>query len=443
MQSAITRRRMDGFSFAIACDGTARTEGCQARTYTTRGVLHTRGALTGSVGFFFNLRTRLASAHLGRNDTRLHAERVPADTARRHPIILSPTPAPRPVNRTFLDNTLETWAIAGLIAVGVAVTLYAVKHLLGRRLAKLAARTSTDLDDVAAELIGETRWYFILALAVQGGTFALALTTAIERGVKQGAAVAVLLQLAVWGDTLIAYWLRKWAARRQGDTLGASTLKAIGYAAKALLWAFIVVLALRNVLNYDITALLTGLGIGGIAIALAVQNVLGDLFAALSIVLDRPFEVGDTIAVDTFTGTVEHIGLKTTRLRAVSGEQVIFSNTDLLKSRVRNLKRMQERRALITLGVTYSTPPDRAAAVPDMLRRCVASHPGTRFERAHFSRFAESWLEFELAYFVLSAEYLTFMDTQQAVNLEILRTFGQEGIEFAFPTRRIIEGKEA
>ncbi len=343
---------------------------------------------------------------------------------------------------SFLDNPIGAWANAGLIAAAVGIVLYAVKHLIGRRLAKLAARTSTDIDDVAAELIGETRWYFILAIALRSGSVALELTESYQSAIRQVAAVAILLQLAVWGDTLIAYWLRKWAARRQGDTLGASTLKAIGYAAKALLWSLIGVLALRNVLNYDISALLTGLGIGGIAIALAVQNVLGDLFAALSIVLDRPFEVGDTIAVDTFTGTVEHIGLKTTRLRAVTGEQVIFSNADLLKSRVRNLKRMQERRALITLGITYDTPPDRVAAVPAMLQHCVAQQPGTRFDRAHFSRFAESWLEIELAYFVLSPDYLTFMNTQQAVNIEILRTFGREQIEFAFPTRRILDGRE-
>lgn len=342
----------------------------------------------------------------------------------------------------FLGNPLRDWAIAGGLALGVALALYAFKHLLGRRLARLAARTATDVDDVAAELVSETRWYFVIALALRAGSVALTLTPVIERSIKQVAAIAILLQLAVWGDTLIQYWLRKWAARREGDTLGASTLKAIGYAAKGLLWALIAVLALRNVLDYDITALLTGLGIGGIAIALAVQNVLGDLFAALSIVLDRPFEVGDSIAVDTFTGTVEHIGLKTTRLRSVTGEQVIFSNADLLKSRVRNLKRMQERRALVTLGITYDTPPDRVAEVPAMLERCVRSQPLTRFDRAHFTRFAESWLEFEVAYFVLSPDYLTFMNTQQSVNVAILRTFGTEGIEFAFPTRRIVGGRE-
>ena len=343
---------------------------------------------------------------------------------------------------SLLGNSVRAWSIAGLIAGGTGLLLYVIKHFVGRRLTTLAQRTTTDVDDIAAELVTKVRWYFIGALALRAGTVGLELPSGIEKAIPKVTAIAVLLQLAVWGTALIAYWLRKWGARR-GTEAGASTLNAIGIAARGLLWSLIAVLALRNVLDYDISALLTGLGIGGIAIALAVQNVLGDLFAALSIVLDRPFEVGETIAVDTFTGVVEHIGLKTTRIRAVSGEQVIFSNADLLKSRVRNLKRLHERRAVLTLGVTYDTPPDQVEAIPGLLRGCVTGTPNTRFERAHFARFAESWLEFEVVYFVESAEYQAFMDAQQRVNLAVLRAFAAQGIAFAFPTRTIREAAAA
>jgi small-conductance mechanosensitive channel len=335
------------------------------------------------------------------------------------------------------------WAVGAAIASGVALVLYALRTVLARRLQRLALSTSTVVDDIAVEVLRKTRWYLIIALALLAGSLALTLPPGAGSLIHRATAIAVLLQLAVWGNTLVAHWLHRWANRRAGDDkVGEATLRAIAFAAKGLVWALILVLALRNVLDYDITALLTGLGIGGIAIALAVQNVLGDLFAALSIVLDRPFELGDTIAVDTFTGTVEHVGLKTTRLRAVTGEQVIFSNADLLKSRVRNLRRMQERRALVTLGIPYDTPPDRVADLPAILRRCVEGHPAARFDRAHFARFAESWLEFELAYFVRSPEFGVFMDTQQAVNLAILRAFAQEQIGFAFPTRTIVEHGE-
>ncbi len=340
---------------------------------------------------------------------------------------------------TILGNTIRTWSIAGATAAAVWLLLYALKHFGGRRLSAIAERTPNHIDDIAAKLVGKTRWYFILTQAVRAGSIALTLPTGLERGIRQAATIALLLQLAVWGNTIIGFWIDTWARRRGGaDATGASTLGAIGVLARGMLWVVIAILALRNVFGYDITALLTGLGIGGIAIALAVQSVLGDLFAALSIVLDRPFEVGDAIAVDTFTGTVEHIGLKTTRIRATSGEQVIFSNGDLLKSRVRNLKRLRERLALLRLGVTYDTPPDLVAEIPGLLRTAVEAQPDARFERAHFVGFAESSLNFELAYTVRSADYITYMNTQQAVNLHILRLFNERGVNFAFPTRTVL-----
>jgi small-conductance mechanosensitive channel len=341
------------------------------------------------------------------------------------------------LEREVFGNAIRSWSIAGSITVAVWVVLSVIKVFAARRLTALSERTATELDDVAAEVVRKIRWYLILAIALRAGSVALTLPDGISRGIRQFLAIAVLLQLAVWGNAIIGYWIRRWGQKR-GGTNGGSTLGAINALAKAVLWIVIGILALRNVLDYDISALLTGLGIGGIAIALAVQNILGDLFAALSIVLDKPFEVGDAIAVDTFVGTVEHVGLKTTRVRAVSGEQVIFSNADLLRSRVRNLKRLQERRALQVIGVTYSTTADVIAEIPALLRRVVEAQPQTRFDRAHFVGFGESALNFELVYFVRSPEYLVFMDTQHAVNLGILREFSGRGIDFAFPTRTIV-----
>ena len=336
-------------------------------------------------------------------------------------------------------NSIRSWSIAGGVAGALWLTLYAIRLFGGRRLTTLAERSAGDFDDLAADLVRKTRWYLILALAVRAGSVALVLPPGITRGVRQFAAIAILLQLAVWGNAIIGFWIRKWARRRSGrDGTGASTLGAINVLAKGLLWTVIGILALRNVLDYDISALLTGLGIGGIAIALAVQNILGDLFAALSIVLDKPFEVGDAIAVDTFSGTVEHVGLKTTRIRAVTGEQVIFSNADLLKSRVRNLKRLHERRGLLTLGVAYDTPPGVVAEIPGLLRAAVEAQPHARFDRAHFVGFAGSALNFELVYFLQSADYLLYMDTQQAVNLHILRVLNERGISFALPTTTVV-----
>jgi len=343
------------------------------------------------------------------------------------------------LDRQFLGNPLDAWLNAALIAGAAWLLLYLLKVVVGRRLAALASRTETELDDVASDLLGRTRFYFMLALAVRAGSPALELPPLAREALQDLTAIAVLLQLGVWGNGLIAFWLRKWSRSRTGDEQSTSaTLKAIGVLARGILWTVVALLALKNVWDFDITALITGLGVGGIAVALAVQNILGDVFAALSIVLDKPFDVGDTIAVDTAVGTVENIGLKTTRVRSVNGEQIIFSNADLLKARVRNLKRMEERRIMFTLGITYDTPPDVVAAVPAMIKAIVEAAPATRFDRAHFARFMDSSLEFEVVYFMTTSDYLTYMNTQQAVNLALLRQFEAAGIQFAFPTRTVI-----
>ncbi len=343
------------------------------------------------------------------------------------------------LDHPFLGNPIAAWLTAGAVATAIGVALYAIKHVLGRRLAALAARTATQIDDVASELLSRTRHYFILALALRGGVHALTLRPLARDVLDDVTNIAVLLQVAVWGSGLINFWLQKWSrARNGGESATSATINAIGVIARGALWSVVALIALKNIWDFDVAALVTGLGVGGIAIALAVQNVLGDVFAALSIVLDKPFDVGDTIAVDSATGTVEHIGLKTTRIRALGGEQIIFSNTDLLKSRVRNLRRMAERRVVFNVGITYDTPADKVEQLPGIIRSIIEASEHTRFDRAHFARFMDSSLEFEVVYYMTTNDYLTYMNTQQQVNLALLRRFNAEKIAFAFPTRTII-----
>jgi small-conductance mechanosensitive channel len=197
-----------------------------------------------------------------------------------------------------------------------------------------------------------------------------------------------------------------------------------------------VLLAMEN-LGIDVTAMIAGLGVGGIAVALAVQNILGDLFGSLSIVLDKPFVVGDFIIVGDKLGTVEKIGLKTTRLRALSGEQLIFSNMDLLSSRIQNFKRMSERRVLFSFGVEHSTPIEQVQRIPGIIREAIESQERTRFDRAHFFKFGESSLDFEAVYFMLVPDYNSFMDVQQKVNFELLRRLKADGVVFAQPVRKL------
>jgi len=196
-------------------------------------------------------------------------------------------------------------------------------------------------------------------------------------------------------------------------------------------------LTLEN-LGVNITALVAGLGVGGIAVALAVQNVLGDLFAALSIALDQPFVVGDFLIVDDFLGSVEYIGIKSTRLRSLSGEQIVISNSDLLKSRLRNYGRMSERRVLFATSITYETPLELIERVPGIIRKIVEAQPHTRFDRSHFATHAATSLDFETVYYVLSADYNRYMDIQQTINLQLHRELTELGVEFAYPTQRLL-----
>jgi len=201
-------------------------------------------------------------------------------------------------------------------------------------------------------------------------------------------------------------------------------------------------LALEN-LGIDVTALLAGIGIASVAIGLALQNVLSDLFASLSIVLDKPFEVGDFIVVGDVVGSVEHVGLRTTRLRSLTGEQLVVANGDLLSSRIRNYRRMTERRVVFGFGVTYDTPTAVLREIPDLVRGLVEAHDGVRFDRAHFKTLGPSSLDFEVVYWMLDANYLRFMDVQQEVNLGLMDGLAGKGVEFAFPTQTIHLAREA
>jgi small-conductance mechanosensitive channel len=331
------------------------------------------------------------------------------------------------------------WLLAGAVFLAVIVTLRIALCVLRRRSAAWVERERSGWGLAVAELLDRTRLWFHVLLAAYCASLALPLSAELERIVRTAAVVALLVQGAIWGVVVLNSVIRRRVQRQlETDAAVATTMAMLGFLAKLALWTVVSLLILENV-GIDVTALVAGLGIGGIAVALAAQNILGDLFASLSIVLDKPFVLGDYIVVGDDAGTVEHIGLKTTRVRSLSGEQLVFSNSDLLKARIRNFKRMQERRALFTVGVTYETPLEKLAAVSGTLRDIVQSQPQVRFDRAHFKSFGDSALAFEVVYYMLVPEYNVCLDTQQAINLAILERFRKEGIEFAYPTQTVFQ----
>jgi small-conductance mechanosensitive channel len=254
--------------------------------------------------------------------------------------------------------------------------------------------------------------------------------------VGSAAFLGLLYQILHWAGALIGSGTAVYVERERLAGAEITTIQGIGVLARLAVGVIVVLVGLDH-FGVNITAMVAGLGVGGVAVALAVQNILGDLFASLSIVLDKPFVVGDFIVVGEQRGTVEQIGLKTTRVRSLSGEQLVFSNGDLLSSRIQNFKRMDQRRVLFRIGVTYQTPRSALEAIPVRLRAIVESQESVRFDRAHFVEYGDFALIFEVVYFVLSADYNVYMEIQQKINLGLHEAFEQERIEFAYPTQRL------
>ncbi len=335
-------------------------------------------------------------------------------------------------------NSILDWLLALALATGLLLTLLFARRLVRSFHARLKKTPQTELVELPVEILSRTALPFFLALAVFAGLGTLSMSEGTAQVLRSAVTIALFWQAGVWASAAaVAFLERKRRRTLTTDRAIAGSLGIIGFIIRVVIWAVVVLLILEN-LGVDVTALVAGLGIGGIAIALAVQNILGDLFASLSITFDRPFIEGDFLIVGDYMGSVEHIGLKSTRLRSLSGEQIILANADLLGSRVRNYGRMFERRVVFTLHVPYETSPELLERIPAVIREIIAEQKDTRFDRCHFAKHAVGTLDFETVYYVLSADYNRYMDIQQAINLRIHRQFARLGVEFAYPTQRIL-----
>lgn len=326
-------------------------------------------------------------------------------------------------------NSLASWLTALAVVAVVALLLGALKSLVLARLARLAERTPTAVDNVAVRLLRGTRLVFLVLVTIAVLFLVLDVADPLRRFLRWIAIVAVLIQIAGWGSAAIAYWFAHYSARKGAamDPGSVTTMNALSYAARFALWVVLLLVAL-DTFGINVTALVTGLGITGIAVALALQNILGDLFAALSIVLDKPFVVGDHVEFDAFAGTVEHIGLKSTRIRSVNGELIVAANGELLKGRIRNFRNMRERRSIVVTSVPADTADDFIARVPDLMRTALAARPGARVERTRVRAQTESALEFETVYFVTSPDQSAAAEAQEALLLATRRAFAAAGV---------------
>jgi small-conductance mechanosensitive channel len=341
-------------------------------------------------------------------------------------------------NKIIMGNSVLNWVIAiGIIVISFAAIRIG-RSIFIKRIKAWAAKTSNSLDDFFVMLAEKTLFPVLYIGAVYFGVGYLTLNTKTASVLH----VAVLLVSTFFVIRAITsalnYFINSAITASDGAGENKKQARGIIIIVNIVIWVLGIVFLVNN-LGYDITSVITGLGIGGIAIALAAQTILGDLFNYFVIFFDKPFEIGDFIIVDDKMGVVEYIGVKSTRLRTLSGEQLICSNTNLTNSRVHNYKRMEKRRVVFSIGVTYDTDTNKIENIPAILRDIIDSQKSsTQFDRAHFSGFGDFSLNFEAVYYILSADYNLYMDVQQEIYLSILKTFKKEGIEFAYPTQTLL-----
>jgi len=344
------------------------------------------------------------------------------------------------LNHSILGNTVSSYLLSiGIFFGGMGAVFVFRKYILSR-LRKWADTTHTSIDDLLVRAIERT-----LVPASYVGIFYLALHTLVlspsfEKGLRVVAIVLATILVVRAIISMANFMLQSYIMKSTDSTGGEKQLKGIRGLVNFAIWAIALVFLLDN-LGVKISAVVAGLGIGGIAVALAAQAVLGDLFSYFVIFFDKPFEVGDFIIVGDKMGVVEYIGIKTTRIRALGGEQLVFSNTDLTNSRVHNFKKMEKRRVVFSLGVIYQTPAEKLKAIPQIVKNIIEAQKEAIFDRGHFSSYGDFSLNFEFVYYVTGADYSKYMDTQQAINLAVFEAFEKEGIEFAYPSQTLFINK--
>ena len=335
------------------------------------------------------------------------------------------------LNKTFFNNSIGQYGLALFTLVGLVLIFVLSKRLFVSNFGKWAAQTPGDFDDFLVKLVSKIGAPIFIVTGLYFSTLPLELNARLGVVIFNAFVIVLTIQAVLMLQDIIRYGVGKACRRARPDDPFAETVAVnITNVLRWALWALALVFVLDN-LGINISTLLAGLGIGGIAVAIASQAVLADLFSALSIFVDKPFEVGDFIVVENFMGTVEYVGLKTTRLGSLDGEQLILANSDLTKSRIRNYKRMKTRRVVFKIGVVYETPTEKLRRVPQLVKNIFSPLKNIKLDRVHFLSLGDFSLIHEVVYYVLSADYNLYMDRQQEINLALKDAFEKEGIEWA------------
>lgn len=340
------------------------------------------------------------------------------------------------LERTYYNNTVYDYLITlGIIILGLAI-IRLFKGPVLRKVRSLTERTTSDFDDFLVDCIdrfGVTALYILL---VSIGLRYLSLSPGVANFVRILSIVIITFLIIRFISSVVLMFLTRYIRRQRDGEEKVKQLYGSMVIINIVIWSIGILFLFSN-LGFDVTAIIASLGIGGIAIALAAQNIVGDIFNYFVIFLDRPFEVGDFVAIDDKSGVIEYIGLKTTRIKTLPGEELVFSNSDLTSSRIHNYKKMERRRIVFTLGVVYQTPYDQLREIPSLIKSVILEHQPITFDRAHFASYEDSSLKFETVYYVESADFNVYMDIQQSINLRLYQELDKRGIDLAYPTRTV------
>jgi len=338
--------------------------------------------------------------------------------------------------QSYFGNSLLDYIISLSIFLLSIIFILIFKKILLNRLVTWAEKTETTIDDFLISSIKRKALPLIYYGAFYLSMKNLSLNPALTKSINVLGLALLTILGATFFTSLVLYFLENYWQQKEKGNDKTYALKVITKVVQLIVWGLAIILFLDN-LGIEINALIAGLGIGGIAIAFAAQAILQDIFSYFSIFFDHPFEIGDFIIIDDYMGTVENIGLKTTRLKSINGEQLIFANTDLTNSRVRNYKRMQARRVLFTIGVTYETSLEHLKEIPGIIQNIIRSIPETTFDRSHFLSYGDFSLNYETVYYIQGNDYNKYVDIHQEINFRIKEEFDKRGIEFAYPTQTL------
>lgn len=324
-----------------------------------------------------------------------------------------------------------------MLTLAVYLFLFYLRAKLSKHFEKLLKKRELLIYNVVSENIRKTSFLFLVMISIFVGAKLLPLSQDIFRLIQRLTILILMLQVGLWGNVVISYFVQTWREKFTDISMAKTYAYLINLCLKTVLWIIVTLLLLEN-LGFEVKTMIAGVGIGGIALALAVQNILSDIMSSFSIFIDQPFVIGDHIRVDDFQGKIEHIGIKTTRMRSVDGELIIFNNSDLLKSRLRNYKIMNERRIVFHVQIPFETEPKKTETIPSLIEEIITSLPDVRLDRVHFKEIGAYSLNFEVVYYVLSREDKSYIDIQQKINYKILESFRHAGITLAYPTEKVI-----